>query len=65
MALSSNVKPIANTQYLVERLDGIDGSAMQSAAQAIVDKLGHATAVILGGLPDPSDQQKVILVNPL
>jgi alanyl-tRNA synthetase len=28
----------------------------------LLDQLGDSTAVVLGGLPDPSDQGKVILV---
>ena len=28
----------------------------------MLDQLGDSTAVVLGGLPDPSDQGKVILV---
>ena len=31
-------------------------------AKALVDQLGESSAVIFGGLPDPKDQTKVVLV---
>ena len=46
----------------MERLDGVDGAGMQGAAQSLVGQLGDAAAVVIGGLPDPDDQGKVILV---
>jgi len=49
-------------QLLVARLDGLDGAGLQTAAQGLVDQLGDAAAVVLGGLPDPTDLGKVILV---
>ena len=49
-------------QLLVERLDGVEGSGLQSAAQQLADQLGAGAAVVLGGLPDPRDLAKVILV---
>ena len=49
-------------QLLVERLDGVDGAGMQGAAQSLVAQLGDAAAVVIGGLPDPADQSRVILV---
>ena len=47
---------------LVERLDGVEGAGLQSAAQGLVDQLGEGAAVLLGGLPDPADSGKVVLV---
>jgi len=32
------------------------------AAQSLADQLGDGGAVVIGGLPDPADQGKVILV---
>ena len=49
-------------QLLVARLDGVEGGALQSAAQGLADQLGDGAAVVLGGLPDPNDLAKVILV---
>ncbi|MEX1317735.1 MAG: alanine--tRNA ligase-related protein, partial [Synechococcaceae cyanobacterium] len=49
-------------QLLVARLDGVDGAGLQSAAQGLADQLGDGAAVVLGGLPDPADLGKVILV---
>jgi len=47
---------------LVERLDGVDGAGLQGAAQSLADQLGDGAAVVIGGLPDPADLGKVILV---
>jgi alanyl-tRNA synthetase len=49
-------------QLLVARLDGVDGAGLQAAAQGLADQLGDGAAVVLGGLPDPADLGKVILV---
>ena len=49
-------------QLLVSRLDGVDGAGLQSAAQGLADQLGDGAAVVLGGLPDPADLGKVMLV---
>jgi len=47
---------------LVARLDGVEGGALQEAAQGLVEQLGEGAAVVLGGLPDPADYGKVALV---
>jgi alanyl-tRNA synthetase len=49
-------------ELLVARLDGVEGGGLQSAAQQLADQLGDGAAVVLGGLPDPGDLAKVILV---
>ena len=49
-------------QLLVARLDGVEGAGLQTAAQGLADQLGEGAAVVLGGLPDPADLGKVILV---
>jgi len=46
----------------VARLEGVDGGGLQSEAQQLADQLGDGAAVVLGGLPDPVDLAKVILV---
>ena len=61
-ALASKAVAVGNFQLLVERLDGVDGTGLQGAAQSLTDQLGDGAAVVLGGLPDPADQGKVILV---
>ncbi|WP_320673669.1 alanine--tRNA ligase [Prochlorococcus sp. MIT 1341] len=53
---------IADNKVLIKRLDGLSGVALQKAAEKLIAKLGEKTAVILGGLPTPQDQKKVILV---
>jgi len=47
---------------LVARLDGVEGAGLQSAAQGLVDQLGEGAAVLLGGLPEPADLGRVVLV---
>ena len=61
-ALAAKAEPVGEFQLLVERLDGVDGAGLQGAAQSLADQLGDGAAVVLGGLPDPSDLGKVILV---
>ena len=61
-ALASKAVAVGEYQLLVERLDGVDGSGLQGAAQNLGDQLGETGAVVIGGLPDPADQGKVILV---
>ncbi len=66
-ALVAKAQPVAHAdgppfQLLVERLDGVEGGGLQSAAQQLADQLGAGAAVVLGGLPDPRDLSKVVLV---
>ena len=60
--MAAQAEAIGEHQLLVARLDGVDGGGLQSAAQGLVDQLGDGAAVVLGGLPDPADLGKVILV---
>mgnify|MGYP003341080310 CR=1 FL=1 len=53
---------LGDFQLLVARLDGVEGAGLLSAAQGLADQLGDGAAVVLGGLPEPSDLGKVILV---
>jgi alanyl-tRNA synthetase len=61
-ALAAQAEALGAFQLLVTRLDGVEGAALQSAAQGLADQLGAGAAVVLGGLPDPADLGKVILV---
>ena len=61
-ALAGQAVAVGGHQLLVARLDGVEGGGLQSAAQGLVDQLGDGAAVVLGGLPDPADLGKVILV---
>jgi len=61
-ALAAQAQTVGGSTLLVARLDGVEGAGLQSAAQGLVDQLGAAAAVVLGGLPDPTDAGKVILV---
>jgi alanyl-tRNA synthetase len=61
-ALVHKAEPLGDYRLLVNRLDGVDGAGLQNAAQGLADQLGDGAAVVLGGLPDPADLAKVILV---
>jgi len=61
-ALAARAEALGAFQLLVARLDGVEGPGLQSAAQGLADQLGDGAAVVLGGLPDPADLGKVILV---
>ena len=61
-ALAAQAEPVGAFRVLVARLDGVEGAGLQSAAQGLADQLGDTAAVVLGGLPDPADLSKVILV---
>jgi alanyl-tRNA synthetase len=61
-ALAARAEAVGASSVLVTRLDGVDGAGLQSAAQGLADQLGDGAAVVLGGLPDPADLGKVILV---
>jgi alanyl-tRNA synthetase len=61
-ALVAQAVAVGEHQLLVARLDGVEGGGLQSAAQGLADQLGDGAAVVLGGLPDPADLAKVILV---
>ena len=53
---------IGDSQFVVERLDGVDGSSLQKAAQSLLDQLGDNAAVVLSGIPDPNIQNKIVFV---
>ena len=61
-ALAVQAEAVGSYQLLVTRLDGVEGAGLQRAAQGLADQLGDGAAVVLGGLPDPADLTKVILV---
>jgi alanyl-tRNA synthetase len=61
-ALIGEAEPHGTFRLLVARLDGVEGAGLQGAAQGLQERLGDAGAVVLGGLPDPSEPGKVVLV---
>ncbi len=62
LSLAKDVISQGDSQFLVQRLDGIDGTSLQSAAVTLLNELGENTALIFGGIPNPSDPEKIILV---
>ncbi len=63
LSLTSKVLTIGSSQYVVQRLDNVSSGALQSAALALVDELGVDSAVVLAGIPDLNDKNKVVLVT--
>jgi alanyl-tRNA synthetase len=61
-ALVHAAENLGDYRLLVSRLDGVDGAGLQNAAQGLQEQLGVGAAVVLGGLPDPADAGKVVLV---
>jgi len=61
-ALVQAAENLGDYRLLVSRLDGVDGAGLQNAAQGLQEQLGVGAAVVLGGLPDPADAGKVVLV---
>ncbi len=61
-ALASGAEAVGGFHLLVARLDGVDGTGLQSAAQRLQEALGEAGAVVLGGVPEPGDPGKLSLV---
>jgi alanyl-tRNA synthetase len=49
-------------QLLVARLDGVEAGALQGAALRLQEPLGEAAAVVLGGVGDPAEPDKLSLV---
>ncbi len=61
-ALAAQTQEVGAFRVLVARLDGVEGAALQPAAQQLQETLGPAGAVVLGGLPDTAESSKLILV---
>ncbi|MDM7951906.1 MAG: alanine--tRNA ligase [Cyanobium sp. CZS 25K] len=60
--LAERAEALGSHQLLVQRLDGVDGAGLQEAALRLQQQLGEGAAVVLGGLPDPAELGKVMLV---
>jgi alanyl-tRNA synthetase len=61
-ALAERAEALGAHRLLVQRLDGVEGAGLQEAAQGLQEQLGEGAAVVLGGLPDPAELGKVVLV---
>ena len=62
-ALADKVILSNKRRFLVERIDGISGNSLQTASLSLLDQLGEYAGVVLGGMPDPEDKNKVALVT--
>ena len=62
LSLANYAKPVGKTQLLIRRLDGVDGSGLQSAASSLIDHLGKCAAVVLAGIPNNEISNKLVFV---
>ncbi len=62
LGLASYAKSVGHYKLLIRRLDGVDGSGLQSAASSLIDHLGNYSAVILGGIPNHDIGNKLVFV---
>ena len=62
LALTHKTTIVGKSQFIVQRLDGLDGLALKNASLTLVDQLGDDSAVVLAGIPDASIKNKVTLV---
>ena len=62
LSLANYAKPVGKTQLLIRRLDGVDGSGLQSAASSLIDHLGKYAAVVLAGIPNNEISNKLVFV---
>ncbi|MCT0233632.1 alanine--tRNA ligase [Synechococcus sp. CS-1327] len=61
-ALLGQAEPVGEFQLLVARLDGVDAGPLQTVSQQLQERLGGGAAVLLGGVPDPGEADKLSLV---
>ncbi len=60
--LATEAKVCGTKKILVKRIDGMSGGSLQKTAETLISQIGTNAAIVLGGLPIPNDQNKVILV---
>ncbi len=46
LSLASYAKSVGKSKLLIRRLDGVEGSGLQSAASSLIDHLGEYSAVV-------------------
>ena len=62
LGLASSSKSVGKSKLLIRRLDGVDGSGLQSAAASLIDHLGKYSAVVFGGIPNQEIDNKLVFV---
>ncbi len=60
--LASYAKSVGKSKLLIRRLDGVDGSGLQSAASSLIGHLGKYSAVVFGGIPNHDIDNKLVFV---
>ena len=62
LGLATHAKSVGKSKLLIRRLDGVDGSGLQSAASSLIDHLGKYSAVVFGGIPNQEFDNKLVFV---
>jgi len=62
LSLANYAIPVGKTKLLTRRLDGVEGSGLQSAASSLIDHLGKYSAVVLAGIPNSEITNKLVFV---
>ena len=60
--MANYAKSVGQSKLLIKRLDGVDGSGLQTAASTLLDHLGKFSAVVLGGIPNHEIENKLVFV---
>ncbi len=61
-ALIEQAMSIDSSQYIISRIDGINGDGLQTAAKDLLAQLGNNSAVILAGVPNPDKEERIIII---
>jgi len=62
-SIKSSAEIVNSFSILVNQIDGLDGSSLQSAALNLTSHLGNKAIVILGGIPNPENRKLLFVVS--
>ncbi|WP_288246558.1 alanine--tRNA ligase [uncultured Prochlorococcus sp.] len=62
-SIKSSAEMVNSFSILVNQIDGLDGSSLQSAALNLTSHLGNKAIVILGGIPNPENRKLLFVVS--
>ncbi len=62
-SIKSSAEIVNSFSILVNKIDGLDGNSLQSAALNLTSHLGNKAIVILGGIPNPENRKLLFAVS--
>jgi len=62
-SIKSSAEMVNSFSILVNQIDGLDGSSLQSTALNLTSHLGNKAIVILGGIPNPENRKLLFVVS--